>query len=437
MRAPRALVTAALTGILASVAAASTWVVDDDGPADFASVRAAVLAPYVLSGDTVLVRPGTYGGTLYLNAKDLVLRSEKGPAVTILDGREEGSVLTLENRTAATRIEGFTIRNGSDQTGGGLFLVGGAPVVTRNVIEGNRATGSIYGYGYGYGGGIEIYGGAPIVTHNVIRGNTASDGGGGIDVYYADALIAQNTIVDNAVTDAGGKGGGILVFASRPRITSSILAGNAASAGGGLYAERVGGGGDLPDVTGNILHANLPDPADSNAAWHLPASNREVDPRLGAGDRFAFWPRSDSPALDTAETGLPAGADLDGTPAATDGDVDGAARADVGALESLGEVSAVAASRDALPGAIRLSWDGSVNPAARFNIYASTGNPFRLDGGSCLATLLPGTSYVDAAALPPGGIRYYLVTEEDAVEGSRGRRSDGTPRIAAPSCANP
>ncbi|HEX5041383.1 MAG TPA: hypothetical protein VFV75_00660 [Candidatus Polarisedimenticolaceae bacterium] len=441
MRRTGAIAAVSLSTLLAGASAASTWIVDDDGPADFRSVQAAVYAAYVLSGDTLLVRPGTYRETVYLSAKNLVIRSEKGPAVTILDAEQGGSVVTLENRSAATRLEGFTLRNGSDQTGGGIFVVGGAPVITRNVIEGNEATGGAYGYGYG--GGIEIYGAAPLITHNVIRGNRAADGGGGIDVYYSGSstpgtccpVLAQNTIVDNVVTGPGGKGGGILVFASEPRIASSILAGNSASLGGGLFVERVTGNGDVPSATTNLLHANLPDPSDSNAAWHLPPSNREADPRLGGGERFAFWPRSDSPAIDAAEAGLPAGADLAGTATAKDGDVNGTTAGDIGALESLGEATGLSITYDRVAGRATLQWDGSINPAARFNVYGSTGSPFPTDGGTCLATLLVSPAYAEVSSLPPGGIRYYLVTEEDAVEGSRGMRSDGTPRPSAPSCA--
>jgi len=436
MIAARAITAVSLSVLLAGITQATTWIVDDDGAADFRSVQAAVYAPYVLSGDTVLVRPGTYRETVFLSAKDLVIKSEKGPAVTILDAEQGGSVITLENRSAATRLEGFTFRNGSDQTGGGIFIVGGAPVITRNVIEENEATGNAYGYGYG--GGIEIYAAAPVITHNVIRGNLAADGGGGIDVYYSGPsspgpccpVIAQNTIVDNTVTGAAGKGGGILIFASEPRIASSILAGNVATVGGGIYVERVGN--DLPAVTTNLFHVNVPDAADSNAAWHLPASNREADPRFGPG---VFWPRSDSPALDAAESDLPAGADLAGTPAPADGDVNGTASGDIGALESLGEVTSLTGAYDRVSALVTLRWDGSINPAARFNVYASIGNPFRTDGGTCLATMLVSPLFADAAVLPPGQIRYYLVTQEAAVEGSRGLRSDGTQRIATPSCA--
>jgi hypothetical protein len=421
-------------------AGARQWIVDDDGPGDFRSIQAAIYAPYVVSGDSLLVRPGVYRETLYLSSKDLQIRSERGPFATILDAGGMGSVVSLLNRGPATRIEGFTLRNGSDQTGGGVWILGGAPVITRNVIEGNAAVGG--SLGYGYGGGIEVYSAAPVITHNVIRDNTALDGGAGIDVYYSGPsttgtccpLIAQNTIVDNVVTAQGGKGGGILVFASEPWIASSILSTNAAALGGGIYVEKLHGNPDEPSVTTSIFFANQPTPADANSSWHLSPSNPQEDPRLSGGDGIALWPRSDSPALDAAEAGLPPGADLCGTPSPEDGDVDGETRGDIGAIESLGEVTGLMLGRDAVLAATVLSWNGSINPAARFNVYASDGDPFVNDVGSCLAVLAPDPSFLDTGTLPPGAIRYYLVTAEAVGEGSLGRRSDGSLR-PAPACA--
>ncbi|MFG0316274.1 MAG: hypothetical protein ACF8XB_03295 [Planctomycetota bacterium JB042] len=45
--------------LVLSLAAPSTWTVDDDGPADFSSIRTALFN--VAPGDTLLVEPGTYG----------------------------------------------------------------------------------------------------------------------------------------------------------------------------------------------------------------------------------------------------------------------------------------------------------------------------------------------------------------------------------------
>jgi hypothetical protein len=418
--------------------------VDDDGPADFASVQAAINAVYVHSGDTILVKPGRYLGPVALYSKDLVIRSEAGPFATVLDAREAGSVVTLQNRTSATRVEGFTLTGGRDQTGGGVFVYGGAPVITRNVIVGNSAAG---GYlGYGYGGGIEVYGSAALITRNVVQGNTALDGGGGIDVYYSGPstpgtccpVIAQNTIAGNRVTSAAGIGGGILASASEPWISSNIVTGNQAGSGGGLYVERIQGVQDAPDVTGNIFFADAPDEAESNGSFRLPSSNLIEDPRLAPGPGGAIWPCSDSPALDAAEAGVPPGADLPGAPAPVDSDLDGAAAGEIGAVENRAEITGLRASRDPnAPGTALLGWDGSINPAVAFNVYAADGDPFGTGGGSCLASGLTVPVFADPGLPPPGRIRYYLVAGEGSAEGSRGFRSDGTPRPSSPACGAP
>jgi hypothetical protein len=434
-RRARSLALGALILAASALAGAADWIVDVNGPADFTRIQDAVNAFFVQPGDTILVRPGLYFETLYLGSKDLVIRSEAGPFATILDAQEMGSAVSLIGRTSATRIEGLTIRNGRDETGGGVYIYGGGPVLTRNVITGNSAAGGFLGYGYG--GGIEVYGSAAIITRNVIQGNTALDGGGGIDVYYSGPstpgtccpLIAQNTIVGNRVTAPTGIGGGILVAASEPRVASCVLSGNAAAAGGGLYVDKITGIADAPDAATNIFYSNTPGDADSNGSFHLTASNRHADPRLGPGSWMVWWPRSDSPALDAAEMGLPAGADLTGFPAAADSDLDGAAAADIGAVENRGEITGLLLASDpGWTGGAILTWDMSINPAVVFNVYASDGDPFRFGDGFCLAAGLQAPTLEDPSRPPAGSVRYYLVTGRDAAEGSTGLRSDGTPR---------
>lgn len=437
------LVLGALSVTLFALVRAAEWTVDDDGPADFPKIQQAIQAFYVAPGDTILVRPGVYYENIFLLSKDLILRSEEGPFVTVIDGSDSGSVVMLQDRTSATRIEGFTIRNGRDQTGGGVWIYGGGPVITRNIIEGNSAVGGLYGYGYG--GGIEIYGSAAVLTRNVIRGNTAVDGGGGIDVYYAGPgtagtccpVIEHNTIADNAVTAPAGIGGGILSFASEPMVSASIIEGNQAASGGGFYSVRPHGTSDEMDAAYNILFANLPDNADSDGNWRLPASNRIVDPRLGEGNWLNLWPRSDSPALETAPNAA-AGPDLSGHPSPQDSDLDGTQAFDVGALENRQEITGLRlAHESSIPEVAVLTWDGSINPAVTFNVYASDFDPFVSDGGFCLASALAVTTLTDSFLPAPGQVRYYVVTGMGVAEGSRGFTSAGVPLPSSPSCQVP
>ena len=90
--------------------------VDDDGKADFASIQAAV--DYASDGDEILVAPGVYTSdhpahVVNMLGKAITLRASAGPEVTIIDG--EGlrrGIVCINDETADTIIQGFTIQNG-------------------------------------------------------------------------------------------------------------------------------------------------------------------------------------------------------------------------------------------------------------------------------------------------------------------------------------
>jgi hypothetical protein len=151
-----------------------------------------------------------------------------------------------------------------------------------------------------------------------------------------------------------------------------------------------------------------------------------------------WWPRSDSPAIDAAGADPPFAADLTGLSAPADGDLDGTSAGDIGAVENRGEITGLmVATVPGRPGDAALTWDASINPSATFTVRASDGDPFRTGAGFCLATGLNVSAFTDSAALPPGVVRYYLVVGADAVAGSMGFRSDGSPRPVAGGCAGP
>lgn len=140
-------------------------------PQGFAKIQNAVL--FAADGDTVLVSDGTYTGVGNRNidfvGKSITVLSLNGPAETVIDcmnrgrgfyfgsGEDEGAVL-----------KGFTIRNGRDNTGGGIFCLDASPRIKNCIITGNKASS---------GGGIYCSMSFPEISGSTISGNAAYFGG--------------------------------------------------------------------------------------------------------------------------------------------------------------------------------------------------------------------------------------------------------------------
>ena len=212
------------------------------------------------TGSHVWVAAGTYVGTVQLRfgialyggfagtETDLSQRNWTAN-VTILDGNQKGSVVTAQTgATAATRIDGFTIRNGNGSSGGGIACNGSSPTITNNTITGNTA------YSQG-GGGIYCYSSSPTITNNVISGNNAGyyylgGNGGGISCNGSSPTITSNTIASNTAI----YGGGIYCYSSVPTITNNTIIGNTAYSGGGGGISC--GGSSSPTITNNTITGN-------------------------------------------------------------------------------------------------------------------------------------------------------------------------------------
>jgi len=96
--------------------AQSVWTVDDDGPADFSSISAALASPLVLDGDTIYVAPGHYGGLFVVDKSVSLIGADK--YTTLIDGWTWGPVVTV---TADDVIfTGFTVYNTEYISWGGM-----------------------------------------------------------------------------------------------------------------------------------------------------------------------------------------------------------------------------------------------------------------------------------------------------------------------------
>jgi hypothetical protein len=218
--------------------------VDDDAPADFDNIQAAVNDCNV--GDIIIVQPGLYLENINFLGKNITLTSTEpnNPdivASTIIDGNEAGSVVTFAGTESADcLLAGFTITRGTgtgshNRAGGGIYGNGTLATILYNNISGNQADAPGFPAGAGGGG---LYNCDGLIQYNVISENQAitHDGtprGGGLA--YCDGTISNNIILNNSAYDpvfASGLGGGMA--SCHGNIQNNIILGNYANYGGGL-----------------------------------------------------------------------------------------------------------------------------------------------------------------------------------------------------------
>ncbi len=185
---------------------------------------------------------------------------------------------------ASGTLDGFTIRGGNADSGGGLYVFQGAasgPTVIDCIFEQNSATegGGIFNRGSvievtecrftgnhagSRGGGINIFSGSATITGCVFTGNTSNEGAGahlGSSTGLNNATISGCTFELNEAVQRGGglyiagtgqdlfidscsfvgnssddNGGGVFCNGGRPIFTDCLFDGNAAvDDGGGLH----------------------------------------------------------------------------------------------------------------------------------------------------------------------------------------------------------
>ena len=167
-------------------------------------------------GTLLCVDPGDYTENIYFAGRDVRLVSVGGPQVTrLFELSGTNPVVRIQSgEGAGATVEGFTISGGNGgNEGGGIFVSGSSPTLTRLIVEYNNAA---------RGGGIHVVSGDPVVEDVIVRHNDA---------------------------DAGG---GIYVLDGSPQITHLTLDGNAADMGGGIYVA----GTSAPELDNVLIHDN-------------------------------------------------------------------------------------------------------------------------------------------------------------------------------------
>jgi parallel beta-helix repeat protein len=202
--------------------------------------------------------------------------------ITTINGSGGGPVVRItDNASPGTRVDGFTITNGTV----GISIFGAAPTITNNIIRANAGQG-IYCTNYQILGVYPPIVAFPVITYNTIADNSAGNGAGiavvgtqDINILPSSApLIEHNIIVRNR---AGQNGGGIGSWGhASPVIAYNYIAANTASAfetgwdsdssvgswivgGGGIFSTKNDMGGQpiqyaiaAPTIINNMVIAN-------------------------------------------------------------------------------------------------------------------------------------------------------------------------------------
>lgn len=301
----------------------------------FPTLQDALTLGSLASGDEIWVAEGTYypdegagqtnnartstfqlvnGVSVYggFNGTETV-RTDRNPAVnvTILSGDIDGvagnannayHVVVAFNVSSGTILDGFTIRDGNDNSGtgigGGMYLSDSSPTLANLVITNNSVTsngGGVFvttvnnllpeaSYSRpsftdvtfsnntaGRGGGLFAQNASPILTRVVFSGNVANNGAGG----------GMNSQVYNAATDAR----------SIPRLTDVTFSNNTATGGGGLFntysdsiLNNVTFSGNTATRRGGGMLNEFANPTLTNVTFNGNTSNNVgADPRGGGG----------------------------------------------------------------------------------------------------------------------------------------------------------
>ncbi len=223
----RTSILAAATLVFLLVAAAPVAAVTITVPVDYPTIQAAIDASH--NGDTIVVRAGTYTEAIDFLGRAIVVKSESGPDVTVIDaGSSHSPTVAFEKGEGPDSVlDGFTVTHTSTfEAGRGIYCYGASPTITNNIITGNS--------NYGDGAGIYCRDSNPVISSNVIAGNESTDrNGGGIGGLHSSPLISNCTIVENRADDDGG--GIHLDYAGYLRITDCIIGDNFSdSQGGGI-----------------------------------------------------------------------------------------------------------------------------------------------------------------------------------------------------------
>jgi len=222
----------ALIPVLVLGLAVAGFAKDIHVPADYPSIQQAVDAAN--TADNIIVHDGTYYEHVDFKGKAITVKSENGPANTIVDGGTSMWAFIFDDyETPASELDGFTVTN----CGEGVRCIDASPTIRNCVATANLAGGFLISSNsspliedctvtnntaYHYGGGFLIEANSnPTIRRCTITYNTSSWGGGGISCHGWSSPVIEECTIDYNV------GGGIYMETGcQPFIENSSIANN-------------------------------------------------------------------------------------------------------------------------------------------------------------------------------------------------------------------
>ncbi len=257
-------------------------------PSQYPTIQTAINA--CVNGDTVLIAPGTYGGTVNFSGKAITVRGSAGAASTIIAGAGVARIVTFSSNEGPNSIlDGVTVTGGN----GGVLIQNASPTITNCRIVNNVAVAPAPSTASS-GGGIRILATAgtvaPTISNCSIDGNTTNTSGGGLDVEVTAPGTGLPVLLNCTLSmnTAAGQGGGAQFLANAqaslsPTLVGCTLSGNwGAYSGGALYLQTCA----VVSISGCRIVAN-----------HLPAVVLSPYPYVATGSGGGIGGSADQVAL--------------------------------------------------------------------------------------------------------------------------------------------
>ena len=198
-------------GLVAAVVGGTASAADLLVPSQYNTIQSAIDA--AVSGDVVLISPGTHAGPIDLKGKAITVRGAGNLNSQVLINGGDSVVKCTTGEISDCVIENLTITGGTAISGGGVKLINSSPTFKKCRIILNTAAGS----SDCQGGGVYVLGGAPVFEDCSISANscspygsgTACGGhsdlrcvgmGGGVYLQDTSATLSRCTISGNVVS---------------------------------------------------------------------------------------------------------------------------------------------------------------------------------------------------------------------------------------------